>query len=591
MEKIRGGLISLFYLFLILTLFGAAASATTVVKIMPQSETVNQGDTVSVNVQVIPDRALRGAQVELTYDTNLLIDAISDGGMFNNFGTDASQNEIFGYQMPSQTAVSGQDNLAQIQFTASSTNVGTTSIDLSNVKLKDENGDVVPASDVEVIDGTITVVDPTGGAGGSTTTTIEVMPQSKSVCQDQNFAVEILVTPGEALRGAQVELTYDTNLLADAISDGGMFSNFGTDASQNEIFGYQMPGQAAVSGQGNLAQVQFTASSTNVGTTSIDLSNVKLKDENGDVIPVSNVIVTDGSVTVTACTGPPTPQPEITAPADGATVEGTVAITVEEHSGSDNISYNLLEYYRDTNDDCVANDGNTWNEIVNDTADAPWGTSWTPTGNGKYILRTRTVDETNGLVSTDEICVTVNNPIPDNSIPLNPLWNYISFPGTLDNATPEHVLDGLSIDAVLHYNAQTGIWENAATFGDFEPRTAYAIRTSEQGEQTIVNLDYKIATPPALQLYEGWNSVGLVGNAPGAQMNNGEDAFAQIDGSYDMLVGPWNATGAYNEQNGFNANVYDGTPPQGGINKDSALYMLKRYEGHWINMTSADMLT
>ena len=589
MEKIRRGLVSLFYLFLILTFFSAAASATTVVKIMPQSETVNQGDTVSVDIQITPDGALRGVQLELTYNTNLLTDVISDGGMFDNFELYPAQNQILGYQKSSQAAVSGQGNLAQIQFTASSTNMGTTSIDLSNVKVKDENGD--PVSDIEVLDGTITVVEePTSGNGASTT--VKVMPQSKSVCQDQAFTVDIQVAPDRPLRGVQLELTFDTNLLTDAISDGGMFDNFELYPSQNQILGYQKSSQAAVFGQGNLAQVQLTASSTNMGTTSIDLSNVKVKDENGDSVPASDVTVTDGSVTVTECSGPlepPTPQPRITAPEDGATINGTVEVTEVDDSGSDNITYNLFEYCADAGGSCAG----TWAEIGNDTDGAPWDATWNTkfVMNGDYLIRATMGDSTNGLVGTDTIGVTVENEIPDNSIPLYNMWNYISFPGTLDNATPEHVLEGLPVlsdpdGVIIHYNAATGIWENV---GEFKPRTAYAIRVSEP--QTIVNLDYMPGVPASMQMYEGWNSVGLIGNAPGTEMNNAEAAFDQIDDSYDRLVGPWvSASGGYYSQNGFNENVYGPTPAD-TINKDSTTYMLNRYEGHWIHMTSADLLS
>ena len=581
MNKMWRGVKPLLYLFLLFALFSTAASATTTIELIPDSNTVLQGNTVNVQIRITSDDPITSAQVSLDYPSTLLsiTDGPSQGTMFTFF--DLPGNDILGWMSSGNLAT--PTDFATVEFTAGITQTGPATIDLFDVSVGDDNAQ---ALSVGTTGTTINVValDP---PAESADVIVSIIPEMDSVCNGDKFNANIAIASDDPITSAQVSLDYPSTLLSitDGPSQGTMFTFF--DLPGNDILGWMSSGNLAT--PTDFATVEFTADSTNTGPATLNLFDVSVGDDQAQALSVH---VESASVNVVECLGPPTPDPEITEPADDATIEGTVVVTEVDNSGSTNVTYNLFEYYADTNGNCVADDGSSWVEIGNDT-DAPWQVPWNTmsVSNGKYLIRATMGDTVNNLVGTDEICVTVNNPIPDNSIPLNPLWNYISFPGTLDNATPEHVLDGLSIDAVLHYNAQTGIWENAATFGDFEPRTAYAIRTSEQGEQTIVNLDYKIATPPALQLYEGWNSVGLVGNAPGEQMNNGEDAFAQIDGSYDMLVGPWNATGAYNEQNGYNANVYDGTPPQGGINKDSALYMLKRYEGHWINMTSADMLT
>ncbi|MCK5661568.1 MAG: hypothetical protein KAH86_09420, partial [Methanosarcinales archaeon] len=262
------------------------------------------------------------------------------------------------------------------------------------------------------------------------------------------------------------------------------------------------------------------------------------------------------------------------APADDATVVGTAAINVDESSGSDNISYNLLEYYRDTNGDCVANDGNTWNEIVNDTADAPWSTSWTPTGNGKYILRATTVDETNVLMGTDEICVTVNNPIPERNILLQEGWNFISILGTLDNSTPEHVLDGIAYNALYQYNASTGIWENVV---EFKPGIGYIIKSVGSEDQNIVNLATKPASPAEIVLYPGWNAIGPVGD-PEALPGNAEDVFYAVDSLYPTVIGEWN--GAYYDQYGDNDNVAAGSNPPAYV--DTTAFAVKPFKGYWM---------
>ena len=62
-----------------------------------------------------------------------------------------------------------------------------------------------------------------------------------------------------------------------------------------------MPAEDSVSTQGTLATVQFIASSTNAGTTQLDLSDVKVTGANGDELSAGDVTVIGGSVTVIGC--------------------------------------------------------------------------------------------------------------------------------------------------------------------------------------------------------------------------------------------------------------------------------------------------
>jgi hypothetical protein len=123
--------------------------------------TVNQGEVFTVDVQVISDRPLKGAQAHLNYSSNLLTGDASDGGMFLNFippnVNPGELSQMSGYQMPSEAAVVTTGNLAEIQFTASATETGQTDLNLLNVKVKDENGIRLPASEVDVIGGSVTV--------------------------------------------------------------------------------------------------------------------------------------------------------------------------------------------------------------------------------------------------------------------------------------------------------------------------------------------------------------------------------------------------------------------------------------------------
>ena len=319
---------TLLILFMVFALCSTMASAATTVEIIPSSKTVDQGEVFTVDIQVTPDRPLRGVQVDLSYGDSLLGSAsATDGAMFDNFVAPTAGagilSQMAGYQMPSQGAVSAQGNLAAVQFTASSTNAGTTQLDLSGVKVTDENGDELSAEDVTVIGGSVTVT-----GTGSTTTVVKIIPQSKTVDQGEVFTVDIQVTPDRPLRGVQVDLSYGDSLLGSAsATDGAMFDNFVAPTAGagilSQMAGYQMPSQGAVSAQGNLAAVQFTASSTNAGTTQLDLSGVKVTDENGDELSAEDVTVIGGSVIVTDNDHPTV---TVTYPTSG-TVNGPIDVT------------------------------------------------------------------------------------------------------------------------------------------------------------------------------------------------------------------------------------------------------------------------
>jgi len=304
MKKIlRRGIKPLLILFCTLMFVSTIASANTIVQIVPTTQTVDQGDTFTVDVQVIPDRPLRGVQVDITYSSSLLTGDASNGGMFLNFippnVNPGELSQMSGYQMPAQASVATTGNLAEIEFTASAINSGQTDLLLLNVKVKDENGVALPANEVNVIGGSVTVQE----NGGVTKTTVYIVPDIKTVYQGDTFTVDIRVIPHEPIRGVQVDLTYSSSLLSGTTaSDGGMFLNFippnVNPGEFSQISGYQMPAEAAVVTTGDLAEIEFIASATETGQTYLNLLNVKVKDENGDELPASDVEVIVGSVIV-----------------------------------------------------------------------------------------------------------------------------------------------------------------------------------------------------------------------------------------------------------------------------------------------------
>ncbi len=278
------------------------------------------------------------------------------------------------------------------------------------------------------------------------------------------------------------------------------------------------------------------------------------------------------------------PEVEVTYPNGGETLCGNVMVTAQA-SDSDGYVTNV-EFL-------ISDDGGaTWSHMGDDST-APyeclWDTSMSPNSTDYLVKAIATDNDSATAQDMSDAEFEVMNPCQ--GILLKEGWNYISFPGALDNATPEYVLEGLTVDRVMHYNADIKIWEGVS---EFKPRTAYAIKVPSK--QTIENLEYKPDVPTILQLYEGWNSVGLIGTAPGTETNDAETEFqlGGIDDSYSMVKGPWNND--HNDQyncdgylrTGYNQNVYGDIFGGEDVHKKyTENYPMKRYEGHWILMESA----
>ncbi len=105
------------------------------------------------------------------------------------------------------------------------------------------------------------------------------------------------------------------------------------------------------------------------------------------------------------------PQPNITDPQEGQEVAGTITITEVDESGLD-VMYNLFEYYADTNGNCVADDGNSWQLIRNDTNGSDgWSAEWNTksVSDGSYVIKA-TMGDTEGCTGSDTVCVQASNP-------------------------------------------------------------------------------------------------------------------------------------------------------------------------------------
>lgn|GEM_PF-2132512 len=139
------------------------------------------------------------------------------------------------------------------------------------------------------------------------TTTVAVSPSMKFVENGQGFSVEIVVTPGTSIAGAQFDMSFDPSLLrVESVEEGNLFTQGGASTyfqrgtinnTAGTVTGVAsvILGPNKVTSPGTLAIVHFTAKNAQ-GTSSLTLSNVIVGDENGVAVPTS---VTGGSVQVT----------------------------------------------------------------------------------------------------------------------------------------------------------------------------------------------------------------------------------------------------------------------------------------------------
>ena len=138
-------------------------------------------------------------------------------------------------------------------------------------------------------------------------TTVAIDPAAKTVNQGEQFTLDILVTPGQAIAGGQCNIGFDASLITvDSVAEGDLFSQGGAgtffmcgniDNTAGTITGMAgvitTPG-LTVSDEGVFATITFTASAS-TGDTPIALSGVIVGDAGGDAVAVE---VTNGSVTV-----------------------------------------------------------------------------------------------------------------------------------------------------------------------------------------------------------------------------------------------------------------------------------------------------
>jgi len=143
------------------------------------------------------------------------------------------------------------------------------------------------------------------GSGSFANTLVYVDPAYTAVAAGQSFSVDIYCEPGEPIRGFQFDLNFDeTKLQANSVTNVGdiwsaytVFSNPGTIDNVNGKITYvyaTIQSNVETDVEGIFATITFTASTTSIGSSSLDLDNVKVTNLNNYV----STVVTDGTAEV-----------------------------------------------------------------------------------------------------------------------------------------------------------------------------------------------------------------------------------------------------------------------------------------------------
>jgi hypothetical protein len=153
----------------------------------------------------------------------------------------------------------------------------------------------------------------------------------------------------------------------------------------------------------NTAGVYFKPAAINLATYIGQTIQLVFRAATDSTIP-STFRVDDVSVALTGGSGDTTPPTtSITAPANGATVSGTVSVTA---SASDNVGVTKVEFYLDGA------------LQVTDTATPyTWSFNTTTVANGSHTLQTKAYDAAGNVGSSSTISVTVSNSTGDTTPP------------------------------------------------------------------------------------------------------------------------------------------------------------------------------
>ena len=181
------------------------------------------------------------------------------------------------------------------------------------------------------------------------------------------------------------------------------------------------------------------------------------------------------------------------------------------------------------------------------------------------------------LVPSGNDLVIGTAPVPcDAELQLTAGWNFISIPKALDasNSTAAKLFSSVETagNAILGYNAESGVWEQITADTVIKPLFGYWIYSDSSSSVPLIYSD--VPTAPAMkQLYPGWNAVGLSadGDIPAASF------FAGLKWRVAL---PWSCENS----------MYDTAIVNGGSADNSPENLLSLGNGCWLYVEEANVL-
>ena len=497
-------------LFLVLTIFSLGigmAAANPSVSIAPSSTNVGVGADFSVFIEIDPDAAtVETALIDLTYDSTKVsvTGVVMNSAAFpiNSDGTQSAGaiDNIMGLSTAGLTTTA---NLAEIKMRADA--AGTFTIGLSG-SLTKPPGD--PLTPVDMESGTVTIAGPANP-------TVSIFTPAPDVDVGADFSVFIEIDPATvAVESALLDLTYDstkvsvTGIVMNAadfpINDQGTQSAGAID----DIMGLNTA-TGGLTTAANLAEIKMRADAA--GTFTIGISGSLTKPPNGD--PLTPVDMKPGTMTIVVPDAKPVP--DITAPADGATISDTVTVSAIDQSGEGDIVSCDFTYT-----------GASSGTIGSGTeVSGVWSYDWDTTGvtDGTYTIYAMMTD---GAPQTgvDQITVTLDNNEDPTVTVISPVSGVVS--GMIDVTATAADTDGFVTQVAFYLmpadsligtdtNGADG-WgvsldTTAETDGAHRIKAVATDNESATGDNTGGEFTIDNACPCdfCLDLKEGWNFVSV----------------------------------------------------------------------------------
>lgn len=345
--RILSLLLSIFLLTSIPSVGVTALSSDTVVSVSPDQQTVLQGSTFTITINVTPAEPIAGIQMDVTYNASLLqVQSVSYGDIFgtnsstyyfNHSSIDNTAGVITGIVAaltPTGDGVADPGIFAHIEFTATTDSVGMTDLLLSNVVIGNPDATEISTS---LSSGSVIVQ--------ADITTVSAVPSTTTVTQNEVFTVDIDVDPRTGIAGIGIDLEFNPTLVhAINVTYDDFFAAYSTYSTQADIDNTQgkitecstvitTPG-GNVTTPGTFATITFKAQKLS-GTTPINIT-ARVWNMSAQQIPIN---VGDAMITVNAV---PTQLSVITSSAHvpaGSTL--TVNITADPAEPIAGIQFNV----------------------------------------------------------------------------------------------------------------------------------------------------------------------------------------------------------------------------------------------------------